>query len=160
MKLARREGEKKQGVTRPLKVVFRSREDRDKVLSNSFKLARSQEEVWQRVSIKADLTLKQRNLEKDLEKSAASKNLTRSKEDIEEGKAWKVVGKRGERVIRMIKLYPEEQVMETGRVQRRDQTEGEENQGRNRKRGRRQSGSPRSPLSRRARILPSPFGDQ
>ena len=70
------------------------------MLSSSFKLARARDEAWQKVSIKADLTLKQRNLERDLEKSAASKNLTRSREEKEEGRAWKVVGKRGEKVMR------------------------------------------------------------
>jgi hypothetical protein len=119
---------------------------------------------WQRVSIKAHLTLKQRNLERDLEKSAASKNLTRSREEKEEGRAWKVVGKRGEKVMRLVKLYQEEEVLESGRVQVKDQTDGDRGQERNRKRGRRQSGSPTgqgqsSPSSRRARIQPSPFGD-
>ena len=142
VKLARREGEKRDGVTRPLKVVFRSKEDRDKVLSSSFKLARARDEVWQRVSIKTDLTLKQRNLERDLEKSAVSKNLTRSREEKEEGRAWKVVGKRGEKVMRFVKLYQEEEVLESGRVQMKGQTEGDRGQERNRKRGRRQSGSP------------------
>ena len=163
VKLARREGEKKEGVTRPLKVVFRRKEDRDKVLSSSFKLARARDEVWQKVSIKADLTLKQRNLERELEKTAASKNLSRSKEELEEGRAWKVVGKRGEKVMRLVKLYQEEEVLDNGRVQKKNQAEGGWGQERNRKRGRRQSGSPTghsSPASRRARILPIPFGDQ
>ena len=159
VKLARREEEKKEGTIRPLKVVFQSKEDRDKVLSKSFKLAKAKEDVWRKVSIKADLTLKQRNLERNLEKSAASKNLLRSKEEIEEGRAWKVVGKRGEKVLRMVKLYPEEVVLESGHVQLKDQIE-ERGQVRTRKRGRRESGSPSSPTSRRARILPSPFGDQ
>ena len=87
VKLARREGEKKEGVTRPLKVVFRRKEDRDKVLSSSFKLARARDEVWQKVSIKADLTLKQINLERELEKTAASRTLSRSKGELEEGRA-------------------------------------------------------------------------
>ena len=161
VKLARREGVRQDGVARPLKVVFRCKEDRDKVLSSSFKLARAKE-VWQKVSIRADLTLKQRNMERELEKSTASKNLTRSREEIEEGRAWKVVGKRGEKVMRLVKLYPEEEVLVSGKVQLKEQAEQERGQ-QNRKRGRRQSGSPggsNSPTSRRARILPSPFGDQ
>ena len=160
VKLVRREGEKKEGLSRPLKVVFRRKEDRDTVLSNAFKLAKAKEYMWQKVSIKADLTKKQRDLERDLEKSAASKNLLRSQVEIEEGKAWKVVGKRGEKVLRIVKLYPGEEVLQTGRVQSREEAEG------GRKRGRRGSGSPsgpNSPSSRRdvrARILPRPFGDQ
>ena len=163
VKLVRREGEKKEGVDRPLKVVFRKKDDRDKVLSNSFMLARSREEVWKKVSIKADLTQKQRDLERDLEKSAASKNLTRTREEKEERRAWKVVGKRGEKVLRLVKLYQEEEVQESGRVQFKEQGEGDMGQERTRKRGRRESGSPsgqRSPASRRARILPGPFGGQ
>ena len=57
---------------------------------------------------KSDLTKKQRNLERELEKTAASKNLTRSQEEVQEKRAWKVVGKRGERVMRLVKLFPEE----------------------------------------------------
>ena len=63
MKLVRREGEKKEGESRPLKVVFRKKEDRDRVLANAFNIANSKEEVLIKVSLKADLTKKQRNLE-------------------------------------------------------------------------------------------------
>ena len=164
VKLARREGEKREGIDRPLKVVFRRKEDRDRVLSNANKLARAREDMWKKVSIKADLTLKQRDLEQDLVKSAASKNLSRTREEKEEGRAWKVVGKRGEKVLRLVKLYQEEEVLENGRVQLKEQAEGASGQQeRTRKRGRRESGSPSgqiSPDSRRARILPGPFGDQ
>ena len=107
--------------------------------------------------------MKQRDLEQDLVKSAASKNLTRTREEKEEGRAGKVVGKRGEKVLRLVKLYQEEEVMENGRVQLKEQAEGAGQQDRTRKRGRRESGSPsgqRSPDSRRARIQPVPFGDQ
>ena len=43
VKLVRREGEKKEGESRPLKVVFRKKEDRDRVLDNAltFNLAKS-----------------------------------------------------------------------------------------------------------------------
>ena len=150
VKLARREGEKREGVDRPLKVVFRRKEDRDTVLSNAYKLARVRENMWKSVSIKADLTMKQRNMERDLEKTAASKNLTRSKEEMEDRKAWKVVGKRGEKVIRMVKLYQDEEVMESGRVQCMEEEEGSRQRRgeETRKRGRRASGS-KSPSSRR-----------
>ena len=108
--------------------------------------------------------MKQRDLEQDLVKSAASKNLTRTREEKEEGRAWKVVGKRGEKVLRLVKLYQEEEVLENGRVQLKEQAEGASGQQeRTRKRGGRESGSPSgqiSPDSRRARILPGPFGDQ
>ena len=43
------------------------------MLSNAYKLARAREEVWQNVSIKADLTRIQKDLETDLEKHSASK---------------------------------------------------------------------------------------
>ena len=45
VKLARREGEKREGIDRPLKVVFRRKEDRDRVLSNANKLARAREDM-------------------------------------------------------------------------------------------------------------------
>ena len=71
-----------------------------------------------------------------------------------------MVGKRGEKVLRLVKLYPEEVVLDSGHVQLKDQAEEVGDQVRSRKRGRRVSGSPSSPTSRRARILPSSFGDQ
>ena len=168
VKLIRREGEKKEGESRPLKVVFRKKEDRDRVLANAFNLVKSREEVWRKVSLKADLTKKQRNLERELEKTAASKNLTRSQEEIQERRAWKVVGKRGERVMRLVKLFQEEEVeKETGYVRNNVEERGEQGKGgEGRKRGRRQSASPgspsSSPTSRRAvrsRIQPGLFGD-
>ena len=57
MRLIRREGEKKEGESRPLKVVFKKKEDRDRVLANAFNLAKSREEVWRKVSLKSDLIL-------------------------------------------------------------------------------------------------------
>ena len=169
VKLIRREGEKKEGESRPLKVVFRKKEDRDRVLANAFNLAKSNDEVWRKVSLKSDLTKKQRNLERELEKTAASKNLTRSQEEVQEKRAWKVVGKRGERVMRLVRLFPEEEVEEeTGHVKSNVERRGEQGMRgeERRKRGRRQSGSPgspSSPSSRRAvrsRIQPSLFGDK
>ena len=51
VKLIRREGEKRDGESRPLKVVFRKKEDRDRVLANAFNLARSKDEVWREVRL-------------------------------------------------------------------------------------------------------------
>lgn len=45
VKLIRREGERQEGTSRPLKVVFRRKDDRDIVLSNAYKLARARNEV-------------------------------------------------------------------------------------------------------------------
>ena len=80
----------------------------------TFNLAKSKVEVWRKVSLKADRTKKKRNLERELEKTAASKYLALSQEELQAKRAWKVVGKR---VMRLVKLFPEEEVEEeTGHV--------------------------------------------
>ena len=80
----------------------------------TFNLAKSKVEVWRKVSLKADRTKKKRNLERELEKTAASKYLALSQEELQAKRAWKVVGKR---VMRLVKLFPEEELEEeTGHV--------------------------------------------
>ena len=116
VKFVRREGEKNSNKSRPLKVVLRRKEDRDLVLSKSHKLSHWDEEQWRKISVVSDLTKLQRREEAELRKQAAAKNLNRSKEEIEKGEAWKVLGKRGCKRIQLVQLYRDEIVLETGEV--------------------------------------------
>ena len=153
VKFTRREGEKRNDQPRPLKIVLRRKEDRDLVLSNAYKLSRCAEVHWRKVSVVSDLTKMQRREEADLRKEASSKNLIRSKEEIDKGEAWKVVGKRGSKRIQLVQLYKDEVVIETGEVRWREGMEVRS------KRGRSPELSPLRPRSRQ-RIEPGDFGDR
>ena len=154
MKFTRREGEKRDDdQARPLKVVLRRKDDRDLILANVYKLSKCEQEEWRKVTVGSDLTKMQRNDEVELRKLAASKNLVLTKEDIDKGEAWKVVGKRGNKRIQLIRLYRDEMVTETGEVRFR------ETLAMRGKRGRSPGSSPSLPRSRQ-RIEPGEFGDR
>ena len=154
VKFTRREGERKSdNSSRPLKVVLRRKEDRDLVLSNAHKLSKCSDEQWRQVSVVSDLTRLQRKDEADLRRQAASKNLERSREEVERGEAWKVIGKRGCKRIQLVQLYQDETVTATGEVRLRDTAEG------GTKRGRSPNLSPVWPRNRQ-RVAPGEFGDR
>ena len=155
VKFIRREGEKQNDQPRPLKVVLRKKEERDLALANAHKLNRCEQEEWRRVTVVSDLTRRQRNEEVDMRKLAASKNLELSREEIDKGEAWKVVGKRGAKRIQLVKLYRDEMVTVTGEVRLREDMGSV---GRGGKRGRSPGNSPTHPSSR-PRIQPGDFGD-
>ena len=148
VKFTRREGEVQPDQPRPLKVVLRRKDERDLILSNVYKLNKSDQESWRRVTVVSDLTRMQRSEEGDMRKLAASKKLISSQEEIDKGEAWKVVGKRGAKRLQLVKLYRDEIVTETGEVKLTQQVRGE-------KRGRSSGNSP-SQVSR-PRIQPENF---
>ena len=152
VKFTRREGERTANKSRPLKVVLRRKEDRDLVLANTHKLSKCNEELWRKVSVVSDLTKMQRKEESDLRLQASSKNLNRSREEIDKGMAWKVVGKRGCKRIQLVQLFKDEEVLETGEVRVKEMAEGAA------KRRRSPEKSPARPRSKQ-RIEPGNFGD-
>ena len=123
------------------------------MLSNVHKLNRCDLDEWRKVTVVSDLTKMQRNDEADLRKLTASKNLDLTQEQIDKGEAWKVVGKRGNKRIQLVRLYRDEMVTETGEVRLRDAL------GVMGKRGRSPGSSPSQP-TRRQRIEPGEFGDR
>ena len=155
VKFTRREGEKRlDDQPRPLKVVLRRREERDLVLANVHKLNKCDQEEWRKVTVVSDVTKMQRNDEAELRKLTASKNLLLTQEEIDKGEAWKVVGKRGNKRIQLVRLYRDEMVTETGEVRLREAL------GVRGKRGRSPGGSSPSQPSSRPRIEPGEFGDR
>jgi hypothetical protein len=154
VKFTRREGEKSDGEhPRPLKVVLRRKDDRDQVLANVYKLNKCNQEDWRKITVVSDLTKMQRSEEAELRKLAASKNLVLTQQEIDKGEAWKVVGKRGNKRLQLVRLYRDEMVTETGEVSLR------EAQGVRGKRGRSPGSSPSQPRTRQ-RIMPVEFGDR
>ena len=135
-----------------MKVVLRRKEDRDLVLSNSHKLSHTDEEQWRKISVVSDLTKLQRKEEADLRRQASAKNLNRSKEEVEKGEAWKVVGKRGCKRIQLVQLFRDEIVLETGEVRMKVGTDVGS------KRVRSPGQSPLRPRNRQ-RVEPGEFGD-
>ena len=55
--------------------------DRDLLLEKAPRLSKNQEEYWRNISVVADLTKKQRELEQSMFKRAEERNLTRSTEE-------------------------------------------------------------------------------
>ena len=153
VKFVRREGEKTSQHPRPLKVVLRRKEDRDLVLSYAHKLSKCVEDQWRKVSVVSDLTRFQRKDEAELRKQASSKNLQRSREQIDKGEAWKVIGKRGNKRLQLVQLYKDEMVMETGEVRTKETVVV----------GQKRVRSPEQnlPMPRsRMRVEPAEFGDR
>ena len=105
VKVARRLGAKKGGESQPLLLVFKNKQDREKILTNAPKLDKAGE-PWKQVNIVVDLTQRQRKEDDEVKKEVEKKN-----SEMEENEAknfiWKVVGSRGAR--RMMKVRREEE---------------------------------------------------
>ena len=80
---------------RPLLLIFKTRADRDKLLDRAPRLSRHVEEDYRNINIVADLTRKQRQMEQEMFRKAEKSNL-------------KVLGRRGERVLRQNEKVTEE----------------------------------------------------
>ena len=78
---------------RPILVVLTHRYHAEVILDNCWKL--SEDPVLKVVSIVKDLTVRQRAREKEIYKEVASKNLSRSRGEVEDNMAYKVAGPRG-----------------------------------------------------------------
>ena len=108
-------------TSRPLLLIFRHKNDRDLLLEKAPRLSKDQKEYWRKISVVVDLTKKQRELEHGMFKRAEERNLTRSTE--EQAKNWchKVLGRRGERVIRVVELREGEMISREGKVILKDE---------------------------------------
>ena len=98
----RRLGRKEEGKSRPLLLIFKHREDRDRLLDRAPRLSKNNDEYYRNISIVPDLTMKQRKMEQEMFKKAEQQNLGRSREEISKNLVSKVLGRRGERVIRVM----------------------------------------------------------
>ena len=102
--------------TRPLLLIFRNRWDRDMLLEKAPRLSRDEEEYWRSINIVADLTTKQRQLEQNMFKRAEDQNLARSLTEQSKNLCWKVLGRRGERVLRQVEIRQDEMINTEGKV--------------------------------------------
>ena len=108
---------------RPLLLIFKQKDDRDFLLGRAPRLSKESDIYWKEMRIIADLTKKQRDMEAEMFRKAEQSNLRRSPDDISKNLAWKVVGRRGERMLRQYELRDGEEINEDGRVvRRRDET--------------------------------------
>ena len=98
-KFAVRIGEKKEEVTRPLKISLKSQATRDEIFEKARNLPGTE---YEHVSIVPDLTDRQRLEDNDMRKEAERLN---AEMDPEVAKNWefRCLGRRGERVIRKVK---------------------------------------------------------
>ena len=104
VKFARRLGERPTGDgSRPLLIGCVTPEVREKILTNTRKLAENKE--WESVSVIADLTKRQREEETALRTEATRLNTERTAEEAKNWE-WKVVGRRGSRRLIKGKVPP------------------------------------------------------
>ena len=115
----RRLGKAGENIDRPLLLIFRTKEDRAKLLNRAPRLSRNSDETFKNISIVPDLTPKQRQMEKEMFKQAERNNLARTEDQASKNLASKVLGKRGERVLRTVELRDYETINEEGRVVRK-----------------------------------------
>ena len=147
---ARRLGEIRERGTardsnRPLLAVMKTKADRDVVLASAPRLAKDVDSYYHNISIKTDLTKHQRKEEANMYKQAEERNLDRTTEEKTKNLAWKVIGRRGERTLRLVELWEEEEVSTDGKVRRKEEdVEGQWEAARKRRRGGSGASSPGS----------------
>ena len=110
---------KKGDADRPLLLIFKTKADRERLLERAPRLARNPEQLYRDISIIPDLTPTQRRMEHDMFKEAERANLARTADQRSKNLASKVVGRRGERLIRIVELREDEELSEEGRVMRK-----------------------------------------
>ena len=76
----RRLGKKEGDNDRSLLVIFKAKADRDRLLDRAPRLSRNPADFYKNINIVPDLTLKQRNMEKEMFKNAEQNNLQRNTE--------------------------------------------------------------------------------
>ena len=106
---------------RPLLIIFKHKNDRDALLEKAPKLSKDEDEYWKKISVVADLTQKQRELEKNMFRKAEMRNLQRSADEQSKNLCHKVIGRRGERILRVVELRENEFINQEGKVVMRDQ---------------------------------------
>ena len=109
-------GQYKENRTRPIKLCFKDKEARNKVLENANQLRTGTNEGLHVLSIKPDLSKLQRKQDSDLYKASLTKNLSRTEEQIQEKKAWRLKGPQGSRKMKLVQLTAEEEVTEEGKI--------------------------------------------
>ena len=100
---------------RPLLLIFKTRADRDKLLDRAPRLSRHVEEDYRNINIVADLTRKQRQMEQEMYRKADKSNLDRNHDQVSKNIFFKVLGKRGDRVLWQVELRQNEKVTEEGK---------------------------------------------
>ena len=110
---------------RPLLLIFKNKADRDMLLQRTPRLSKDNEEYWTRINVVPDLTQRQRKLEQDMFKKAEAKNLGRSADESSKNLCWKILGKKGERVMRQLEMRQDEVINGEGKVVPRGQGERE-----------------------------------
>ena len=114
-------------------------------------LAKASDPNTRKISIKADLTKRQRDMEADLHKRARDLNIALSQDEVTKNGVWKVLGRRGERSLLRKELRQGESLTEEGKVVWDKQRPGSK---RDRSPANGMSPSGRSPLSKSLKETP------
>ena len=106
----------------------------------------------------ADLTKRQRELEQNMFKKAEERNLARSAEEQSKNLCHKVLGRRGERVIRVVEMREEEMINEEGKVVLKEERNREDTHPRDQERNKRGRSPGSTPPARRTVRVGGRFG--
>ena len=89
-------------------MIFKHKSDRDALLEKVLRLSRDEAKYWRKISVVPDLTIKQRELERNVFKKAHDRKLNRTGDEQAKNLCDKVIGKRGEKVLRVLELRQKE----------------------------------------------------
>ena len=106
---------------RPLLLIFKNKSDRDMLLQRAPRLSKDEDEYWKSINVVPDLTMRQRKLEQDMFKKTEARNLSRTNDEVSKNLCWKVLGKKGERVLRQLDMRQDEVINMEGKVVLRGQ---------------------------------------
>ena len=80
------------------------------MMKSAAKLSRSNTEEFRKVRLAPDLTQAQRRDQEALKKECKSKNLSRSEDEVKKKLVYKLLGNRGEKVIKRVTLRDQERL--------------------------------------------------
>ena len=124
------------------------------------RLSRDEDEYWRKISVVPDLTMKQRELERNMFKKSQERNLNRTFDEQAKNLCHKVIGKKGERVLRVLELRQDEIINQEGRVILRGQERNSPTQSREQERGQKRSPNRSPGVSPPARRSERRFGSR
>ena len=75
-------------------MIFKHKSNRDALLEKVLRLSRDEAKYWRKISVVPDLTIKQRELERNVFKKAHDRKLNRTGDEQAKNLCDKVIGKR------------------------------------------------------------------
>ena len=112
-------GRKEEAAVRPLLLIFNNKMDRDRLLDRAPRLSKNSEEGVRNINIVLHLIMSPRKMEQEMFRKAEQHKLSRNSDEVSKNLVSKVLGRRGERVLRVVEMRQEENINKQGRVVRK-----------------------------------------